>query len=472
MTNWLIWCWVVQALWGGSSLLASFRVKKPHNDRTLKRRLKHLPSSYLKASTGVPSAKPESVVSPTLVNPSMFVLHPVLPNEHPMTGYLKHTLYGDSFRLMHKNLNVDPEREIVFGQSGPLIGEGNFYTQQIISGINAKFGEVNTLGGIQGRLLRLITLNDFGSPELTVQNIRTLQRHDVELFVGNLGTPNLLASLPFIYDRSLLMLFPYASHPSLSVPYAKQLINSAPSYQLQIDKILQHLINELKLSRIALVFPNDQFGRQQADYAQNTLRKWGRRYWAICSYNPDNPRVFKMAEELMQADPEAVISLGTYLPTSRLISRFIRHRFFHTKFYALENCCLVSNILKTGMGSNFAYTSCMPHPASLHCYPLGEDYLRCLKKFCPTQVPTVIGFAYFLHASIIVRALSSLELNLFPAKDLKFYLCQAIEKLSEVDLGGVLVDFNFANRQAYPLQPTIWQDLATTNYATELHHVG
>ena len=92
-------------------------------------------------------------------------------------------------------LTVDHKTEIVFGQSGSFTGHFAFYGEAIKSAILACFNAVNDAGGIGGKKLRLVSLDDHGDAELTKKNIGLLyQKHGITQFLGVMGTRGVLSN--------------------------------------------------------------------------------------------------------------------------------------------------------------------------------------------------------------------------------------------------------------------------------------
>ena len=67
-----------------------------------------------------------------------------------------------------------PPAELVLGQSAALSGPSAMLGQEYREGALAYFDEVNRQGGIHGRRLKLLSLDDRYEPPLTLRNTRQL----------------------------------------------------------------------------------------------------------------------------------------------------------------------------------------------------------------------------------------------------------------------------------------------------------
>src|SRR5688500_4251090 len=63
---------------------------------------------------------------------------------------------------------------IVIGQSVALTGPGSALAAPFAQGAKLYFDRVNAAGGLNGRKIELVTLDDRGSPALTAENTKKL----------------------------------------------------------------------------------------------------------------------------------------------------------------------------------------------------------------------------------------------------------------------------------------------------------
>ena len=91
----------------------------------------------------------------------------------------------------------EPRDEIVLGTSTALTGPAADLGINMRAGILAAIDECNRAGGIHGRTLRLISLDDAYEPSKTAPNMRKLiEEEKVLAVVGNVGTPTAIAAVP------------------------------------------------------------------------------------------------------------------------------------------------------------------------------------------------------------------------------------------------------------------------------------
>src|SRR6476620_10014944 len=63
---------------------------------------------------------------------------------------------------------------IVIGQSAALTGPGSALAGPFVQGARLYFDKINAAGGVNGRKIELVTLDDRGNPATTAENTRQL----------------------------------------------------------------------------------------------------------------------------------------------------------------------------------------------------------------------------------------------------------------------------------------------------------
>src|SRR5262249_55153650 len=82
------------------------------------------------------------------------------------------------------------DKEIRFGIAAPFSGASRELGRQMKLGIDTAFNRVNDIGGVNGRMLRLLAADDGYEPSRTLDAMKTLWDKDQWFgFIGNVGTP-------------------------------------------------------------------------------------------------------------------------------------------------------------------------------------------------------------------------------------------------------------------------------------------
>ena len=226
---------------------------------------------------------------------------------------------------------VYPDR-VVFGQSAALDGPARALGQNMRLGIRAAFEEANRSGGIAGRRLELISLNDSYEPAEAVINTRALiENHKVFALIGAVGTPPSRAVLPIVNEHQIPYIGPFTGAQFLREAKERFVFNVRASYHQETEMMVERLIADLNVSRIGVLYQDDSFGRAGLRGVVRALKKRELELLASCPYPRNSTIVKKAVLELRAAKPDAVIIVGSYAPAAEFI-KWCRHLGFNPVF--------------------------------------------------------------------------------------------------------------------------------------------
>ncbi len=210
---------------------------------------------------------------------------------------------------------------ILFGQSAALSHEARYLGQNMRQGILRAFEEINRQGGIYGRKLKLVSLDDAYEPEQAVKNTRRLlDQHKVFALIGGVGTPTSKAILPIVSEELVPYIGPFTGAGVLRTPAHKSpVINLRASYDQEINYMVKELVGGLKLNRIAILYQDDSYGRAGLSGLKKALKPYGKHIVSEGVYLRNTVAVKIALLRLYEARPEAVVIVGAYKPVARFI---------------------------------------------------------------------------------------------------------------------------------------------------------
>jgi len=154
------------------------------------------------------------------------------------------------------------DSEIKLGQTMPYSGSASGYG--IMGRVEAAYYEmINAKGGVNGRKIRFISLDDGYSPPKTVEQTRKLvEQEEVFAIVGSLGTPTNSAVQRYLNDRKVPQVFISTGaskwdNPK-SFPYTIALY---PPYRLEAETFAKYLLANRPNAKIGTFSQNDDAGR-------------------------------------------------------------------------------------------------------------------------------------------------------------------------------------------------------------------
>ena len=219
-----------------------------------------------------------------------------------------------------ENIGID-ENRITFGQSAAFTGPAGELGKAMRLGILAAFEEVNSIGGVYGREVHLIHLDDVYEPDRAVSNTRELiEKQNVFAIIGEVGTPTSRAGVNISEEAGVPFIAPFTGAGFLrDRDRFKTVINIRASYQQEINEMIERLTQDRRISRIAVLYQNDSFGRVGYNGATNALKIYGLQLVGRSVYPRNTTAVKTALYDLMIKNPEAIIVVGAYDPVATAI---------------------------------------------------------------------------------------------------------------------------------------------------------
>jgi branched-chain amino acid transport system substrate-binding protein len=154
------------------------------------------------------------------------------------------------------------DSEIKIGQtmaySGPLSSYGVIGKTEL-----AYFKMINEAGGINGRKINLISVDDGYSPPKTVEQIRRLiEQENVAFIFNSLGTPPNTAIQPYLNENKIPQLFVATGAAMWGDPqHFPWTMGWQPNYQTEARIFAKHILATKRDAKIGVLYQNDGFGK-------------------------------------------------------------------------------------------------------------------------------------------------------------------------------------------------------------------
>jgi ABC-type branched-subunit amino acid transport system substrate-binding protein len=338
---------------------------------------------------------------------------------------------------------VTGQADIVVGQSAPFSGPSSRTAKDFREGALAWFSEVNRRGGIHGRRVRLVSLDDRYDPKLTLANTRQLidQERAIALF-GFFGTANSEAVLPLVEKVGIPLVAPRTGARSLREPIRARVFNLRASYQAEIDVIVDHLVRDGR-HNVAVVRIEDAFGEDGLRATQAALGRHGMKPVAVAGVSRNTRNTMETARRIHAAHPSAVLIISTFT-TSAALTRDLQRLGSEAQLMNLSPVDVegLQDLLPGGQANGIGISQVVPFPWDRQV-PVVAEYQRLIRQ---QQRSAHYGFTSlegFLAARWLTEALERAGAN--PSHTT---LQVAFERMRQVDLGGFQITLAPRDHQA------------------------
>jgi branched-chain amino acid transport system substrate-binding protein len=203
--------------------------------------------------------------------------------------------------------------EIKIGQSMPYSGPASAFGA-IGKAETAYFKMINDQGGINGRKITFVSLDDSYVPAKAVENTRKLvEGEGVAVVFNSVGTANNLAVQKYLNDKKVPQLF-VATGADKWADYknAPWTIGFQPTYRQEAKVLGAYLLKEKPSAKLCVLFQNDDFGKEYFTGLHESLGdKYDKIVIKTASYEPSDPTIDSQIVSLQAAGCDTLLSAAT-----------------------------------------------------------------------------------------------------------------------------------------------------------------
>ncbi len=285
------------------------------------------------------------------------------------------------------------DSEIKIGNINPYSGPASAYGT-IGKAIGAYFDKVNDEGGINGRKIKYVSLDDGYSPPKAVEQARRLVEQDqVLLIFQSLGTPSNTAIQPYMNEKKVPQLFVATGASKWNDPKAfPWTMGWQPNYPTEAKIYAKYILENIKDAKIAVLYQNDDYGKDYLKGLQEGLgAKASTMIVATKSYETSDPTVDSQIVALKNSGANVFVNITTPKFASQAIRKV--YDIDWKPIHFLNNVSQsVAGVLKpaglekaTGIISSY-YLKDGTDPRWQNTKEL-QDWLAWMKKYLPNGDP-------------------------------------------------------------------------------------
>ena len=331
---------------------------------------------------------------------------------------------------------------ISLGQSASLSGPTEELGREMKAGAEAYFSAINEAGGINGRKIRLVSIDDAGAPDRAkVNTLKLINEEKVFALFGYTNTYTINPILPLVTKEKVPFFAPATGDLATREPFNRYVFNIRASYIEEVEKIVAQLTRR-GLTKIAMFYQNDAYGRAGLAGLELALRERKSNILIFGSADRYSTNVASSAQTIAKSGAQAVIiSAG-----ANTASAFIKEM---KKLGSGAQLCLLSSVgAKTlaaqlgDEGRGIEVSQVVPLPFS-DSEPLGREYLKRIGGPGKASFASLEGY---IAAMVFTEGLKKAGKN--PTRE---SFIDALDKLGTLDLRGFRVKFAADNHNGSSL---------------------
>lgn len=333
--------------------------------------------------------------------------------------------------------------DLVVGQVAPLSGVLASTGAQMVIGGRIVFEHVNAQGGIHGRPIRHVVVDDGYKVEDTVRLTRELlARPEVLALYGFAGTANIgkLLADGVLEQGGAALVAPYTGGENLRHPFNPWIFHVRAGYADETEHMVQQATT-LGLRRIAVMYQDDGFGQAGLEGVRQALGRRNLALSAAAGYERNTDKVDEAARKIKDSDAQAVIMISVNKPTAAFVKRY-RELGGGGQLYNISVVDPAEIVKLAGLRNahGLGISQVVPYPYTPRLAVIRE-YQELLKRHAPGEQVNYTSFEEFLGAKVLVEGLRRAGPN--PTRG---RIVEALESMSRFDLGGMVVGYSTQNR--------------------------
>jgi len=203
--------------------------------------------------------------------------------------------------------------EIKIGQTEAYSGPASAYGA-IGRGLVAFFKRVNDQGGVAGRKINFISVDDGYLPPKTVEQTRRLvEQEGVAFILNGLGTPSNSAVQRYLNQKKVPQLFVASGADKWANPKEfPWTIGFQPSYRTEGQIYAKYILQNKPDGKVAVLYQNDDFGKDYVIGMRDGLGdKYDRMVVKAISYEVTDPTIDSQAVTLQGSGADVLVSAAT-----------------------------------------------------------------------------------------------------------------------------------------------------------------
>jgi len=370
----------------------------------------------------------------------------ILPLKHArgfnLSVFLLLALLRNAPSTFAQNAPGVSDNEVLIGSCSALEGPSHFLGQQTVTGAKAYFALVNDEGGVNGRKLKLISVDDSYDPTKAQACFDHLMSEKVFALGFFVGTPTAVKYVPLAENAKIPVIGLFTGAQTLYVPLRHWIVNVRASYFDETREQVDGLWKTLGYHKIAVIYPDDAFGTAVLEGVKAALKEHSAEPVAASSYQRQTAQSAAAIDSVRGASPDAVVVVGPANTVAPILKQ-AHDKGWKPMFLTVSFVGTDELISEAGQDAEGMVITQVVPPYYITEQKSVALYRRALSKYFPSEQPNFVSLEGFVDAMVMAEGLKR------AGKDLtREGLIHAIESIHDHDLGlGPQLKLNYSAKE-------------------------
>ncbi len=326
---------------------------------------------------------------------------------------------------------------IKLGQSAPMTGALAKLGTDYRDGAALYFKRVNDNGGINGRSIDLVTLDDAYVVDKTVENVKRLLAEEQVFALFNMfGTGQTRAILPLATQAKTPIFSTYSGADVLRTADSRYIFHTRAGYPEETDTLLKQ-VSDFGFSRVAVAYQDNDFGKAALRATEAAAKKRGAQLLGSVPVDVNSADMSKTVASVLALQPDAVLVLTAGRSS---IDFMLQYRKASPFTWLLALSVVSSKELVAALGDlarGIVVSQVVPYPWGGAQVAVVKEYQSYLEKAGKAKdAYSYAGLEGFISAKVFSEALRRSGRDLSREK-----LMATLESMGKIDVGGFSVTY-------------------------------
>jgi ABC-type branched-subunit amino acid transport system substrate-binding protein len=327
---------------------------------------------------------------------------------------------------------------ILIGQSSPFSGSNKELGDDIREGLQAYFKQINQAGGINGRTLELVALDDGNDAKRSAENARILiEQRGVLALIGYASATLSLPALPYVEKNKVAFIGPFTGAEPMRA-FRRNVYNIRASYSDELEKIVE-FYTTTGMKKFSVIHYDDAVGKENLVAVETALTRRGLKAASVGTLKRNQTDLGAAVADVVKAAPDVVIATTLYKTTGDFIKGARKAgssaQFASTSFVGAS--ALASELGEQGTGVVVAQV--VP-PYSRASIQIVREYQAAIEKSLGKKDFSFTSLESYIGAKVLAEGIRRAGAN--PTRE---SLMKALDSMQNYNVGGYVVDFSPTN---------------------------
>jgi branched-chain amino acid transport system substrate-binding protein len=328
--------------------------------------------------------------------------------------------------------------DIFIGQSADQSGPQKAAVAEMTAAARAYFDKINKAGGVDGRKIVLVSIDDGFDPKRSAAAATELitQKNVLALALSR-GTANAEAVMVVANEAKVPVIGYVAGSLVLHTPPTRYFFNLRPPYRIESERAIGQLKAQ-GAANIATVYTDDAFGKDVLQGVQAGLKANNMVAAAVAMIPRGETKVDAAVATIVDSNADSVIGLCIPKICATLVKN-LRAAGYRGRFLSLSNTSSSSYVKELDQHARgVIVTQVFPAPDSV-AMAVSNDFQKLADEYKFEKSYT--SMEGFVNARVVVEAIRRAGPN--PSRE---GVVRALESMRSFDLGGFVIGFGPDNR--------------------------